>query len=103
MPARSRGAVVVLPMYGSMSLALAARAILPAARPGLSVHQDVVEDDLVDAVGVDLRGDPVDARQVIRHPDHPVQNLFDLRRVAVVHNLHVIARQPDDGDYQLAA
>jgi transposase len=32
------------------------------------------------------------------------KNLFDLRRVAVVHNLHVIARQPaaDDG-YQLAA
>ena len=31
------------------------------------------------------------------------KNLFDLRRVAVVHNLHVIARQPaaDDG-YQLA-
>jgi hypothetical protein len=23
------------------------------------------------------------------------KNLFDLRRVAVVHNLHVIARQPD--------
>jgi transposase len=31
------------------------------------------------------------------------KNLFDLRRVAVVHNLHVIARQPADGDYQLAA
>ncbi|HTU76390.1 MAG TPA: IS1182 family transposase [Trebonia sp.] len=31
------------------------------------------------------------------------KNLFDLRRVAVVHNLHVIARQPDDSDYQLAA
>ena len=31
------------------------------------------------------------------------KNLFDLRRVAVVHNLHVIARQPDDRDYQLAA
>ena len=31
------------------------------------------------------------------------KNLFDLRRVAVVHNLHVIARQPDDGEYQLAA
>lgn len=30
------------------------------------------------------------------------KNLFDLRRVAVVHNLHVIARRPD-GDYQLAA
>jgi transposase len=29
------------------------------------------------------------------------KNLFDLRRVAVVHNLHVIARQPRD--YQLAA
>jgi transposase len=29
------------------------------------------------------------------------KNLFDLRRVAVVHNLHVIARQP--GDHQLAA
>ncbi len=24
----------------------------------------------------------------------PRKNLFDLRRVAVVHNLHVIARQP---------
>jgi hypothetical protein len=31
------------------------------------------------------------------------KNLFDLRRVAVVHNLHVIARQPDNGGYQLAA
>jgi transposase len=31
------------------------------------------------------------------------KNLFDLRRVAVVHNLHVIARQPDDRDYQVAA
>jgi len=30
------------------------------------------------------------------------KNLFDLRRVAVVHNLHVIARQAIDG-YQLAA
>jgi hypothetical protein len=30
------------------------------------------------------------------------KNLFDLRRVAVVHNLHVIARQPA-GNYQLAA
>jgi transposase len=29
------------------------------------------------------------------------KNLFDLRRVAVVHNLHVIARQPDN--YELAA
>jgi Transposase DDE domain/Transposase domain (DUF772) len=33
------------------------------------------------------------------------KNLFDLRRVAVVHNLHVIARQPTavGGDHQLAA
>jgi transposase len=31
------------------------------------------------------------------------KNLFDLRRVAVVHNLHIIARQLDDTDYQLAA
>ena len=31
------------------------------------------------------------------------KNLFDLRRVAVVHNLHVIARQPDDDGHQLAA
>jgi lambda repressor-like predicted transcriptional regulator len=31
------------------------------------------------------------------------KNLLDLRRVAVVHNLHIIARQPDNGDYQLAA
>ena len=31
------------------------------------------------------------------------KNLFDLRRVAVVHNLHVIARQPAAGGYQLAA
>jgi hypothetical protein len=31
------------------------------------------------------------------------KNLFDLRRVAVVHNLHVIARQPDNNEYQLAA
>jgi transposase len=31
------------------------------------------------------------------------KNLFDLRRVAVVHNLHVIARQPATGGYQLAA
>jgi len=31
------------------------------------------------------------------------KNLFDLRRVAVVHNLHVIARQPDQSDHQLAA
>jgi len=31
------------------------------------------------------------------------KNLLDLRRVAVVHNLHVIARQPDDSDYLLAA
>jgi hypothetical protein len=30
------------------------------------------------------------------------KNLFDLRRVAVIHNLHVIARQPT-GDYQLTA
>jgi len=31
------------------------------------------------------------------------KNLFDLRRVAVVHNLHVIARQPATSDYQLVA
>ena len=31
------------------------------------------------------------------------KNLFDLRRVAVVHNLHVIARQPSTDSYQLAA
>jgi len=30
------------------------------------------------------------------------KNLFDLRRVAVVHNLHVIARQPATDGYQLA-
>ena len=29
-------------------------------------------------------------------------NLFDLRWVAVVHNLHVIARQPTADDYRLA-
>jgi len=31
------------------------------------------------------------------------KNLFDLRRVAVIHNLHVIARQPATGGYQAAA
>jgi hypothetical protein len=31
------------------------------------------------------------------------KNLFDLRRAAVVHNLHVIARQPADSGYQLPA
>jgi hypothetical protein len=31
------------------------------------------------------------------------KNLFDLRRVAVVHNLHIIARQPVTAGYQLAA
>jgi transposase len=31
------------------------------------------------------------------------KNLFDLRRVAVVHNLHIIARQPVTDSYQLAA
>jgi transposase len=31
------------------------------------------------------------------------KNLFDLRRVAVVHNLHVIARQSGSDTYQLAA
>jgi transposase len=31
------------------------------------------------------------------------KNLFDLRRVAVVHNLHVIARQPITDGYQQAA
>ena len=31
------------------------------------------------------------------------KNLFDLRRVAVVHNLHIIARQPVTGSYELAA
>jgi hypothetical protein len=31
------------------------------------------------------------------------KNLFDLRRVAVVHNLHVIARQPVTDSYQPAA
>ena len=31
------------------------------------------------------------------------KNLFDLRRVAVVHNLHVLARQQPASDYQLAA
>ena len=31
------------------------------------------------------------------------KNLFDLRRVAVVHNLHVIARRPATDGYQLAA
>ena len=31
------------------------------------------------------------------------KNLFDLRRVAVVHNLHIIARQPVTYSYQLAA
>jgi hypothetical protein len=30
------------------------------------------------------------------------KNLFDLRRAAVVHNLHIIARQPATGSYQLA-
>ena len=31
------------------------------------------------------------------------KNLFDLRRVAVVHNLHIIARQPATDSYQEAA
>ena len=31
------------------------------------------------------------------------KNLFDLRRVAVVHNLHIIARPPATDSYQLAA
>jgi hypothetical protein len=31
------------------------------------------------------------------------KNLFDLRRIAVVHNLHVIARQPVTNGYQPAA
>ena len=31
------------------------------------------------------------------------KNLFDLHRVAVLHNLHVIARQPVTESYQLAA
>jgi len=31
------------------------------------------------------------------------KNLFDLRRIAVVHNLHIIARQPITDGYQLAA
>jgi hypothetical protein len=31
------------------------------------------------------------------------KNLFDLRRVAVIHNLHVIARHPTAGAYELAA
>jgi hypothetical protein len=31
------------------------------------------------------------------------KNLFDLRRVAAVHNLHIIARQPVTDGYQLAA
>jgi transposase len=31
------------------------------------------------------------------------KNLFDLRRVAVVHNLHIIARQPATDSYQQAA
>ena len=31
------------------------------------------------------------------------KNLFDLRRVAVVHNLHVIARQPVTDSYELSA
>ena len=31
------------------------------------------------------------------------KNLYDLRRIAVVHNLHVIARQPATGGHQLAA
>ena len=31
------------------------------------------------------------------------KNLLDLRRVAVVHNLHVIARQPITDGYQPAA
>ena len=31
------------------------------------------------------------------------KNLFDLRRVAVVHNLHVIARQPVTDGYQQPA
>jgi hypothetical protein len=31
------------------------------------------------------------------------KNLFDLRRIAVVHNLHIIARQPVTNGYQLAA
>jgi hypothetical protein len=31
------------------------------------------------------------------------KNLFDLRRIAVVHNLHIMARQPDDHEYQLCS
>jgi IS5 family transposase len=31
------------------------------------------------------------------------KNLFDLRRSAVVHNLHVIARMPDDQQRDIAA
>ena len=33
----------------------------------------------------------------------PRKNLFDLRRVAVVHNLHVIARPPVTDSYEPAA
>jgi DDE family transposase len=31
------------------------------------------------------------------------KNLFDLRRIAVVHNLHIIVRQPVTNGYELAA
>jgi transposase len=31
------------------------------------------------------------------------KNLFDLHRIAVVHNLHVIARQPTSDDNTMAA
>ena len=46
-------------------------------------------------------------RRPLARPPRPLpgtrKNLFDLRRVAVVHNLHVIARQPATGSYEPAA
>ena len=41
--------------------------------------------------------------QAAAHATAARKNLFDLRRVAVVHNLHVIARQPTADGYRLAA
>jgi len=39
----------------------------------------------------------------VSRPSRAAAALFDLRRVAVVHNLHVIARQAVTDSYKLAA
>ena len=112
------GKTVRFPKDTCAACPLRARCTSSAAGRSVSIHPDeqllaeLRQRQQTPAGRADLR-ERVKVEHALAHVGHwqgrraryrgTRKNLFDLRRVAVVHNLHVIARQPVTGSYQLAA